>query len=95
MGGLAFNCKDEKNFSFFGLSGDTSAWMLGRYESGEFHRIAAYGAYLEPNTWYRIAVRKGSAGGIEALVNDTVVARWPEGDLSGGDFGVTAGVSPR
>ncbi|HEY8241561.1 MAG TPA: hypothetical protein VIH35_08940, partial [Kiritimatiellia bacterium] len=93
LGGLAFNFKDEKNFSFFGLSSDASAWMLGRYENGVFVRIAAYGAYLVPNTWYRIGVRQSVRGGVEAVVDGDVVARWAEGQLSGGDFGVMAGVA--
>ncbi|MFH0908930.1 MAG: hypothetical protein V1929_09220 [bacterium] len=93
LGGLAFNIKDKLNFSFFGLSGDTSAWMLGRYEDGKFKRAAARGAYLEPDTWYRIAVRATESGGLEALVNDTVMAGQPDGKLGDGPAGVMAGVS--
>lgn len=94
LAGIAFDIKDELNFSFFGLEGNTSAWMLGRYEDGEFKKASARGMYLEPDTWYRIAVRETEAGGIEALVNDTVILSQPDGKLKDGRAGVMAGVSP-
>ncbi len=93
LAGIAFDIKDELNFSFFGLSGEKSAWMLGRYENGEFKRTVARGAYLEPDTWYHIAVRAAELGGIEAVVNGVVVASQVDGKLGDGRAGVAAGAS--
>jgi len=93
LAGIAFDVTDELNFSFFGLNGDLSAWILGRYVNGEFKRTAARGAYLEPDTWYRIAVRAAESGGIEGLVNGDLVASQADGKLGAGPAGVMAGVS--
>ena len=66
--GLVFNVRDEKNFDFFGLIGETSGWTLAHMRDGVFHVIAARGAPVRIGASYRLGVR-ATASGLECLVN--------------------------
>jgi hypothetical protein len=72
--GLAFNIRDEKNFAFFGLVGETSGWTLAEVRDGLFRVVAARGAAIRPGGAYRLGVRAGT-NGVECLVNREVVCR--------------------
>lgn len=66
--GLVFNVRDEKNFDFFGLIGETSAWTLAKIRDGKFSNLAAYGWPMRPDKDYRLGLRAGT-NGVECLVN--------------------------
>ncbi len=66
--GLAFNIRDEKNFDFFGLGGETSGWTLAQVRGGTFAIVAERGRPIRAGQGYRLGVRAGT-NGIECLVN--------------------------
>ena len=66
--GLAFNVRDEKNFDFFGLTGETSGWTLAQVRGGNFSVIAARGRPVRAGQDYRLGLRAGDHG-LECLVN--------------------------
>jgi hypothetical protein len=66
--GLVFNVRDEKNFDFFGLIGETSAWTLAKVRAGKFSNLAAHGWPVRPGKDYRLGIRAGT-NGVECLVN--------------------------
>jgi hypothetical protein len=66
--GLVFNFRDERNFDFFGLVGETSAWTLAQVREGKFATLAARGWPVRQSKDYRLGVRAGTSG-VECLVN--------------------------
>jgi hypothetical protein len=66
--GLAFNIRDEKNFDFFGLIGETSGWTLAQVRGGTFGVVAARGWPVRAGKEYRLGLRAGT-NGVECLVN--------------------------
>ncbi len=66
--GLAFNIRDEKNFDFFGLTGENSGWTLAQVRDGIFGVVAARGRPIRAGQTYRLGVRVGT-NGVECLVN--------------------------
>ena len=66
--GLVFNVRDEKNFDFFGLIGETCGWTLAHVDDGTFQVITARGAPVRIGASYRLGVR-ATGNGIECLVN--------------------------
>ncbi|TAN38263.1 MAG: hypothetical protein EPN23_02935 [Verrucomicrobia bacterium] len=72
--GLVFNVRDEKNFDFFGLIGETSGWTLAHVRDGDFHIVVARGAPVRIGSDYRLGVRTGT-NGVEYLVNREQILR--------------------
>ncbi len=88
--GLVFNRRDANNFDFFGLCGDTSAWVLGRYRKGQLERISSRGRFIHPEVWHTLSVR-AERGGVRGYVNGQPMCFWPGGRLGEGEVGVVAG----
>jgi uncharacterized protein (TIGR03790 family) len=73
---LAFNVAGQPDrFSYFGLFGDQSAWVLGTSSSGRFERAVSRGAPIEPDRWYRIGVKADGSGTLVGSVDGQPVAR--------------------
>ena len=70
--GLVFNVRDEQNFDFFGLVGETCGWTLATVRDGNFSVLAARGRPVQPGITYRLGVRTGDYG-VEGLVNQEVL----------------------
>ncbi|HEY8240848.1 MAG TPA: hypothetical protein VIH35_05340, partial [Kiritimatiellia bacterium] len=90
---LVFDYEGPETFSFFGLFGDASSWVMGRREAGEWKRAVTRGAYIEPGTWHRVSLRERDQGGVAAYLNDEYLCSWPEGRLAGPGVGIAAGAT--
>jgi uncharacterized protein (TIGR03790 family) len=91
--GLIFNRKDANNFDFFGLCGDTSAWVLGRFRKGQLERVSSRGRFIHPEAWYALSVRAEKAG-VRGYINGEPMCFWPGGRIDGGPAGVLASQAP-
>lgn len=92
--GLIFNYRNERNFDFWGLLGDRSAWAFGTCRGGVIETVVARGAFIRPEQWHRLAVRQ-APDGLEGYLNDSLVCRWEKARINRKlPFGFLAGGEP-
>ena len=80
LAGLAFNLRSKKDFDFFGMHGQDSAWVFATYCEGTVSVHDAVGRYIPTKVWTGLHVRK-TRQGLEGLIDGEVLCRWPEGTL--------------
>jgi uncharacterized protein (TIGR03790 family) len=91
--GLIFDGKDGRNFKYFGISGESSSWVVGECRDGQLSVGASRGAYIQPGKFYRISVRKAGRD-IECRVDGEVILRTESAGFGQGSLGVIASGQP-
>lgn len=82
IGGIAFDIKDDQNYSCFGWHWEEGGWILGRVENGRLVRIATRGTPLNPRTPYRIGLRQSETK-LTATIGDEIIAQTDKLQLRG------------
>lgn len=88
---LVFNYQGPGEFYYFGLMGDSSSWVLGRYHQGARKDLVSRGAPLPPGASYELAIRRNAARGVECLVNGEPLIQALDVAWSGGAMALMGG----
>lgn len=86
--GLIFDVRGPKDFCFFGLDGETSAWMMARYRRGVREVLVTRGAIIPCEWRYTLALRKDENGRLAGYVNGEKWRVWPDDQKLGTRVGV-------
>lgn len=89
--GLAYDVRDSGTYSFFGWSGERSAWCLGVAENGRMTVRFSRGMPAPPAGKIRISVRQDGDGVVVGMVGDRAVCRDDRKPAPLGAVGLVAG----
>ena len=89
-----FNRKDDRNFSYAGLCGSKSAWVIGHCVDGVLSFKTTRGAFIKPNTEYRLLLRRITGGKVELQIDNDMVFCANDEDFGSGFLGILVGGRP-
>ncbi len=91
--GLIYQYTDPDNFHYFGIWGDTGAWVLGARENGAWRQIQARGLPIEPDRPYAVDILQTETG-LEFRVDGERLFAVPGEQFGAGPLALAAGAKP-